>query len=131
MTGIVYRLVKGTKLTHAEADENFRIGSVRELKAVFPGAVAVMTGKARWYPQEPVTLTSMTLTAGVAPTANSTLALKKNGTQVGTITLTAGSYKVTVDISPDISLAVTDYLTVDVVSVTGGEDFTLCISYNL
>ncbi len=134
---LVYRLVKGSRLTHAELDGNFEdlddrlvLITPKLLTASFPGAGAVTTGKPRWYPPSNITLQSMYVTAGVAPTADGVFTLKKNGSSIATNTLSNGSSKSSAT-TLTTTLTPSDYLTVDITSITGGEAFTVLISYTV
>ena len=98
-----------------------------------PGSLSLFTGKARWYPPQAVNV--LWLEASVdTPSAGSgiTAVLKKNGTIVDSVTITAGANKssrVTLD---SIDGTVDDYFTVDVTSVgstTAGSDLIIAVAY--
>jgi hypothetical protein len=93
-----------------------------------PGARVVANGNARWYPPRPCSLTLAHAAVGTAPAGSGlTVRVKQNGVSIGTATIPAGSFTAT--FVPSVSsLAVGDYLTVDVTAVgstTPGSDLVV------
>jgi hypothetical protein len=92
------------------------------------GNLVPTTGTVRWYPTTTITITSMFLTVGVTSTSDITLQLKINTTIVGSVTLTANSYKSSTQ-TINLTMSSTDYMTADLLT-TGGENLTLTLEYN-
>lgn len=90
------------------------------------GNVSVITGTTRWYPPSDITVESITLRTGTAPTSTLTIVARKSGTIVDTITLPSGQNKIVSTVPFD--LTVDDYITVDVTTASG-KDMTVMFNY--
>jgi len=92
------------------------------------GILVPTTGTARWYPTTLTTITSGFLSIGILSTSDVTLQIKINTAIVGSVTLTANSYKSSTQ-SFNLTMSPTDYMTADLLT-TGGENLTLTLEYN-
>jgi hypothetical protein len=95
----------------------------------FLNTVVVGNGTSRWYPDSPLTLANVYVTAGTAPVGgNLSLRINIDGTASAYANLTAGSYKSAVS-SINRTVSTTDYITVDVVTNSGAQNATLTFTY--
>lgn len=79
--------------------------------------LAAGVGEARWYPPAATTITSIQAWVSTAPIgANLIATVKKNGTIIHTVTITAGTTAFAL-VAVSYSLLATDYLTVDLTQV--------------
>jgi len=92
------------------------------------GTVQVNTGTQRLYMPSAATLTKFYMNLGTAGTTDTTISIKKNGTQIRTATLTSGNSSL-MTIAGD-SLAANDYLTVDI-TVAGASAVDLYVTFLL
>ena len=92
------------------------------------GTVQVNTGTQRLYMPDAGTLTKFYMNLGTAGTTDTTISIKKNGTQIRTATLTSGVASL-MTIAGD-SLAANDYLTVDI-TVAGASAVDLYVTFLL
>ena len=92
------------------------------------GTVQVNTGTQRLYMPGAATLTRFYMNLGTAGTTDTTISIKKNGTQIRTATLTSGASTL-MTIAGD-SLAINDYLTVDI-TVAGASAVDLYVTFLL
>ena len=95
------------------------------------GALTALVGAARWYPDHPIVIDSVYFSQGGAALGATVIDVKKNGTSIfsGSLpTCAPGGNKSTI-ISNTTTMAITDYLTVDVLSGSGS-DATVCIVYH-
>lgn len=90
-----------------------------------------VTGSARYYPTRSITLTAVNANLGVAPSGDFKFILKKNGTQVtnNIFTITAQNPLMTVVYISGVSLTISDYLTIDILTGASGNDLSVKISY--
>lgn len=98
-------------------------GGLVEINMSYAGALAVVTGKIRWYASKPYSISKVLISVGTAPTgAGITVDVKKNGTTIFTTpsnrpTIPADAF-FDESATPDVtSIIAGDYLTVDIVSV--------------
>lgn len=103
----------------------------RYTNATFVGStVEPFSGTVRWYPPYRSQLSGMYCAMGVASSNPIVIGINKNGTKIGELTLPTNSYR-----SPNIPLLSTieasDYLTVDIISGSGGEGLVITIEYSL
>ena len=94
------------------------------------GTVAPATGSTRWYAPAAITFTSVTLTLGGVASTSVVVAIRKNGVVISpsTFTIAASTYKASA-VSISLSLAVDDFLTVDVLSGSDGTDLVVGLIY--
>lgn len=90
-----------------------------------------VTGSARYYPTRSITLTAVNANLGVAPSGDFKFILKKNGSQVtnNIFTITAQNPLMTVVYISGVSLTISDYLTIDILTGASGNDLSVKISY--
>ena len=91
-----------------------------------------ITGSARYYPTRTINLTAVNANLGVAPSGDFKFIIKKNGFQItnNIFIITAQNPLMTVVYITGVTLTISDYLTVDVLSGSAiGTDFSLKISY--
>ncbi len=129
VSGTNIKTINGTSLL-GSGDLAIVSQQTEYVTASFPGTGAVTTGKARWYPPANCTLVSIYASAGVAPTASAVFDMKKNGTSAGSATISSGQNKSAVGVL-NVAMTTSDYLTVDISSITGGEAFTVVIGYEV
>ena len=105
-------------------------GSSTQVKTYnFVGLLSIATGSLRWYPDATLTLSSMIFSVSTPPSGGSAVVvLKKNGSSVGTATISSGNYYSS-SVSLTGSITTSDYLTVDVTSSNGASDGYLSIVY--
>lgn len=83
----------------------------------FAGELALNTGENRWYSPKSAAITKIEAWVSEAPTgAAATVVLKKNGTAFQTVTVPAGSTKIS-PLTVNHTLLATDYLTVDITTI--------------
>jgi hypothetical protein len=87
------------------------------------------TGVSRCYVPSALTITNVYASLGTASSTTFTFKLLKNGSIVGTYTLSSNSYKMTTT-AASISLTTADYLTLDVTTGTGASDLKIDLEYN-
>jgi hypothetical protein len=87
------------------------------------------TGVSRCYVPSALTITNVYASLGTASSTTFTFKLLKNGSIVGTYTLSSNSYKMTTT-AVSISLTTADYLTLDVTTGTGASDLKIDLEYN-
>jgi len=92
------------------------------------GTVQVNTGTQRLYLPSDATLTNFYMNLGTAGTTDTTISIKKNGTQIRTATLTGGATSL-LTVAGD-ALSANDYLTVDI-TVAGASAFDLYVTFLL
>ncbi len=92
------------------------------------GTVQVNTGTQRLYMPSDATLTNFYMNLGTAGNTDTTISIKKNGTQIRTATLTAGAASL-LTIAGD-ALSANDYLTVDI-TVAGASAVDLYVTFLL
>lgn len=92
------------------------------------GTVQVNTGTQRLYMPSAATLTKFYMNLGTAGTTDTSISIKKNGTEIRTATLTSGNSSL-MTIAGD-SLAANDYLTVDI-TVAGASAVDLYVTFLL
>jgi plastocyanin len=88
------------------------------------------TGVARCYVPSALTIVNVYASLGTASSTTFTFKLLKNGTIVGTYTISSNSYKMTVT-AASISLTTSDYLTLDVTGGAGASDLKVDLEYNI
>ena len=88
------------------------------------------TGVSRCYVPSALTITNVYASLGTASSTTFTFKLLKNGSIVGTYTLSSNSYKMTTT-AASISLTTADYLTLDVTTGTGASDLKVDLEYTL
>jgi len=97
-----------------------------------PNDFVVLTGNARWYPRNNISIVSIKAAVGTAPVgSNITLDIKKDGTSVTTLTILANE-NISELFDTVTSLLTTEYVTVDVTgigSTTAGADLTVTFEY--
>lgn len=97
-----------------------------------PGNVTVFTGKARWYPPQNISVTSIQASVDTAPVGSSIMiTLKKNGSTVTTASIAAGANQGAAQAVSSTATS-TDYYTIDVTqigSTTPGADLVVSIKY--
>ncbi len=98
-----------------------------------PGTLTTVIGTVRWYPPVDVALVDAIAAVGIVPVGSSIiLDINKNGSSIGLLTITAGSFQSTKEVPSDLVLLTTDYLTVDVDQVgssIAGSDLNIQIQY--
>lgn len=98
-------------------DDPSIIGLPKEKVLSQPGPLVVVTGEARWYPRENITIMGVYLAVGTSPTgADLIIELTRNGVSIGQYTLTSGTFN-TPRLSVGESLVVGDYISVNVIQV--------------
>jgi len=95
----------------------------------YVGTIQAQTGVLRWYPDTNIAITNVFLTSATAPsTTDFVVNILKNGSIVGSVTQSIGTYK-----SPtstlNISVTTADYITVDVLSAGLASNGSLTVSY--
>ena len=97
----------------------------------YPGNVAVSVGTARWYLQQTTIVQRIKAQITTAPVgADITINIKKNGTTLQVISITAGTDNAL--LNTNISMNDGDYLTVDIITVgtsTPGSDLIVSFLY--
>jgi hypothetical protein len=99
-----------------------------------PGEVAVLTGTARWYPINSITLGKVRATISTPPTGSDiVINVNVNGASIGTTTIVDG---LNVGTETNLNTVVTpnDYVTVDinqVGSTTAGTDLVITFGYEV
>jgi hypothetical protein len=88
------------------------------------------TGVARCYVPNALTIVNVYASLGTASSTTFTFKLLKNGSIVGTYTISSNSYKMTVT-AASISLTTSDYLTLDVTGGAGASDLKVDLEYNI
>ena len=105
----------------------------RVISVTTTGTLKVMTGVARYYPQREITLNNLSAFVGETPQgADLIFDLLKNSTVIATGTVADGQFKATEISGLAISLAPTDYLTMDITQVGAsipGAELRVRISY--
>lgn len=97
----------------------------------YPGILAVSSGSTRWWSLSNVTITKIIARVTTAPLGSSiTASIKNNDEVIHTVTIPAGSYTV----SSNVSLAISegDYITIDIVetgSSVAGSDLVISFLY--
>lgn len=95
----------------------------------FVGTITVATGSTRWYPDAAISLQSMMLGTSTSPSGGSfSITLNKNGSSVGTATISSGQFYSSL-VTLTATLLSTDYLTVDVSAANGATNGYLTILY--
>jgi hypothetical protein len=106
--------------------------AAREKSMSVAGTLATYTGQLRWYPPASIALSDVTASVGAAPTgADLIVTLKKNGSSIGTCTISAGANTSSVTANTT-ALATTDYVTADITQVgstIAGADLTVRLRY--
>lgn len=96
-----------------------------------PGNITTpFTGVSRFYPTSNLTITNVFASLGTASSGNLGFMLKKNGSNVGTFTVTGNTFRMS-DTSANISVSTTDYLTLDVTSGADATDLRVDLKYKL
>ena len=88
---------------------------------------APLTGNVRYYPPLGMSVQNVAASVSSAPPSDLSFSLLKNGSSVGTYTITTGSYRLLPQ-SANISLTTSDYLTVNVTSGSA-ENLRLDLQY--
>jgi hypothetical protein len=103
---------------------------LHEMPWSYAGVVnpAANTDGQRWYPGVSVTVSSVTISLATPATVTYTIFTKKNGSTVGTHTLTAGQSKTTISLS--VSLTSSDYLQASIAGSASGDGLQLGITYS-
>lgn len=121
---LITRASKGSLLTHQDQDNNLlqlkagiEAAAENSFLAQFVGAVKAMIGDQKYYPRKAITISNIFAYLSGVATVDVVAQVKLNGGTVKTITIPAGSDKVT--IPANIAVAIGGYLTVDIVSGTG------------
>jgi len=79
----------------------------------YPGDITVNNGNVRWWSQGSLLISRIRAQVDIAPLgANITIVIRKNGTSVQTVTITAGQSSS--QINTNITTANGDYITVDI-----------------
>lgn len=103
----------------------------RYTNATYVGpAIEPFAGTVRWYPPYRATLSGIYAAIGVASENDIVLGINKNGVQISTHTIKAGSNR-SVNAPLLSAMETTDYLTVDILSGSGGEGLVVTIEYSL
>ena len=94
----------------------------------YQGALAIFTGKQRFYLDRSCSITLVRASVGTASSSGSvTIELFKNGTSIGTTNITATNFTATT--TPTVSFASGDYITASITAAgTGATDLTIEIS---
>ena len=96
-----------------------------------PGNITTpFTGVSRFYPTSNLTITNVFASLGTVSSGNLGFMIKKNGSNVGTFTVTGNTFRMS-DTSANISVSTTDYLTLDVTSGSGATDLRVDLKYKL
>lgn len=105
------------------------ISSPRYISMVKTGTITTPdVGTSRYYPPKAVTISNVSASLSTAPSSDLQFIIKKNGANTGAYTVTTGSYQLT-KTEANISLATTDYLTIDILSGTGAAELRLDLEY--
>lgn len=88
---------------------------------------APVTSDARYYPPFDITINKVYAHVGTTPSGNFAFALKKNGTTVGTYTISSGQNRLTPTVA-SIAANTTDYLSLTITSGTSS-DLTVELEY--
>jgi len=103
----------------------------RSFVASLPGATRLFTGKLRFYPRESIVITNLFIASGVQTTGALSIDVLKNGvtvfpTEKPTV---SGGGSTSGNVSCEISLTSSDYLTVSVLSTGGASDVVIRFDY--
>lgn len=93
------------------------------------GPLTPITGTSRWYPSSTIMINSLSINVGVSSTSTIQVGVRKNGQLLQTITLQPNTYRSIISAGLSYTLSVNDYLTVDVISASGGSNLTLVMEY--
>jgi len=93
---------------------------VKSFYGQFPGGFVSTTGAVRWYPPRAMTISKVSAWMSGTSSVDVVVNVKKNGTTAQSITITAGNVSAT-PVSASISLATTDYVTIDIGSGYGND----------
>jgi hypothetical protein len=102
---------------------------VTPIRMNFYGNLFVQTGQVRWYPQNSCSINQVFATLGVSITSSIIAVIRKNETQILTVTIPANTYKSTIQTGLTIPMTTSDYLTVDITQASGGSNLTITIGY--
>jgi hypothetical protein len=103
----------------------------RYTNATFVGSsIEPFAGTVRWYPPYRSTLSGIYAAMGVVSTNDIVLGINKNGVQISTHTLLAGTNRST-NAALLGAMEPSDYLTVDILSGSGGEGLIITIEYSI
>jgi hypothetical protein len=129
--GKLYELPVGDTLLGATATNNNSV-----TKCSMTGALAPITGNARWYPDRNVTLVQFYFCVGTQSGSQISLTIKVNGIPLinnvdsSTIfTLPAHTNKSPI-FNLSQNLTTSDYVTVDITAASGGADMVAFLLYN-
>lgn len=108
-------------------------GGNQEVKFSVTGTLLPVTGIPKWYPDRTITLSKVYFSLGTISIGSTAIDVKKNGVSIFTgplPTATAGNTKSTEIVPTTTSLLITDYLTVDIITASGGSYLTAVIVYS-
>ena len=93
------------------------------------GPISVTTGTSRWYPETNGKITGGYFSLGTAGAATTTVSIKKNGTEIFTLSASAGE-NLSNTVNTNIPILTTDYITIDIIAAgSGAADLVLTIKY--
>ncbi len=107
------------------------IDGVLEKNYNIPGSLKTNTGTTRWWVPTDISISSVICSTTTAPNGSDVeIAIKKNGTQVDTASVTSNSFSTTTSVS--ITATTGDYFTVDITQVGStitGSDLVVTFLY--
>lgn len=121
--GLILKSNVNRLIEHNEHEDNLvYLESLSKLKtksASFSGVVKNLTGKSRWYPENPIKITNILISIGDASQSDILVRLNKNAILAETLTLDALAQRVLLNLQTPILLDVLDFLTIDIEGSSG------------